>query len=168
LVLCFLGWLLNFVSLPGNWVCVVVVGLYVWLGPAEPQQGLGIPTLITGSVLAFLGEAIEFAAAAAGAKRAGGATRSSWLALVGSLLGSVVGALVGIPIPLIGPVIGAVLFAALGAMAGAVLGEWTVGSNLPNTMQVGKAAFWGRLLGMAGKIACGLGILVAVVVGILS
>jgi uncharacterized protein len=166
--LCVVAWLLNFISLPGNWICVGLVAIYVWINPSSQSYGLGFPTLVAAAVLATLGEAVEFAAAAAGASRAGGATRSSWLAIAGSLLGSIVGVTVGLPIPVIGPVIGAVLFAALGAMAGAIFGEWTVGNTLSSTMEVGRAAFRGRLIGMAGKIGCGVGILVAVVVGILS
>lgn len=164
LVLVLGSWLLNFISLPGNWIMVGLVGVYAWLGPASGRIDLGWPMVVTGLGLATVGEIIEFAASAFGARKAGGSNRSAWFSIGGSLIGSVVGVFMGIPIPLVGPVIGAVLFAGLGALFGAVLGERTTGRPWRETLPVGEAAFWGRLVGMAGKVGCGIGILVAILV----
>ena len=168
IVLGLFSWSLNFISLPGNWGVVVLLGVYAWLGPDEAQYDVGWPTVAAAIGIAILGEAIELTAAAASAKRAGGATRSGWFALIGSIVGTLIGATIGIPVPVIGPVIGAVLFAGLGAMAGAIFGEWSVGKPFSETMPVGKAAFWGRLIGLAGKLACGFIILIAIVVGLIG
>lgn len=163
------SWLLNFFSLPGNWLMVAVAGLYAWLGPAEGSGTLGWPTIAATVVLAGLGELIEFLAAAAGARKAGGSRRASLLAIVGSLVGSLVGVSIGSAIfPVIGTIIGAVVFAGLGAMGGALLGEHWAGRTWEEMQPVGHAAFWGRLIGMAGKIACGVGILVATAIGLLG
>ncbi len=162
-------WLLNFVSLPGNWGMVSVAFFYAWLGPTGESGTLGFPTVIATVVLAGLGELIEFAAAAAGARKAGGSRRAGLLAIVGSLIGSLVGVTIGSAlVPVVGTIVGAVIFAGLGAMGGALLGEYWAGRTWDEMRPVGHAAFWGRLVGMAGKIACGLGIVVATVIGLLG
>ncbi|MBW3599965.1 MAG: DUF456 family protein, partial [Planctomycetes bacterium] len=78
----------------------------------------------------------------------------------------VLGAVVGVPIPVIGPIVGALLFASLGAMGGAMLGEHWKGRTMEEGLQVGQAAFWGRLFGTLGKMMCGAVMLVVVVVAL--
>lgn len=45
-----------------------------------------------------------------------------------------------------------VLFAAVGATCGAMVGESWKGRTAEDSWEVGKAAFWGRLLGTMAKI----------------
>ena len=56
---------------------------------------------------------------------------------------------------MIGPLIAALLFAGLGALAGAMLGETIGGQSLAASWKIGKAAFWGRLLGTLAKTVIG-------------
>ena len=88
------------------------------------------------------------------------------LALAGSLAGSLLGAVIGLPIPLIGSVVAIVLGAGLGALGGAMLGECWKGRSLDTSWQVGQAAFWGRLLGTAGKLTAGAAIVAVVLAGL--
>jgi len=161
------GWGLNLFGLPGNWINAAAVACYAWLFPAG--QRLSISWWLVGAVvvLAVVGEVLELVAGAAGAARVGGSRRSAVLALAGSLVGSVLGAVIGLPIPLIGSLAAIVLGAALGALAGAMAGESWKGRDLDHGWQVGQAAFWGRLLGTAGKLAVGAAIVAVVLAGLL-
>lgn len=167
IILCSLAWGLNFLSLPGNWLAVAMIGIYFWLGPAEGRVALSWPVALTAFLLALAGELFEFVAAALGAKRAGASRRSTLFAVLGSLVGAIVGAIVGLPIPLVGSVVAALLFGAGGALGGAMYGEWTDGKSWQESWTVGHAAFWGRLLGTLGKVASGAAIVALVTFAVL-
>jgi len=154
-VVLFAAWVLTLLGMPGNWLMVAAVVVYVLLMPAASPVAVGWGVVVGLIVLAGLGELMEFLAGAAGASRAGASRRGVLLALVGSLVGAVVGLFVGLPIPIVGSLVGAVLFAGLGAFAGAVLGEQWKGRDLDESLRVGNAAFWGRLLGTVAKTAVG-------------
>jgi hypothetical protein len=166
-LVCLLAWALNLIALPGNWLAVALIGGYAWLGPDEGRLAIGWPIVATCFALAALGELWEFAAGAFGARRAGGSRRSTLFAVLGSIAGAILGAVVGVPVPIFGSIIAALLFGALGATAGAIYGEWSDGKDWRESWTVGQAAFWGRLLGTAGKFVGGLGIVLLVVVGVL-
>ena len=162
LVVAVLGfWFLNFLGLPGNWLVVASAGLYAWLLPPEGRAAIGWPVVGVAAGLALVGELVELAASAAGVKKMGGSRRGAVLALLGSIAGAIVGMFVGIPVPVVGSLIAALLFAGGGALAGAMLGETWKGRTLDASWQVGKAAFWGRLLGTFAKAMIG-----AVMVGL--
>ncbi len=149
-------WLLNLLSLPGNWGMVAMLTLYVWLGPEEGRMSVGLAALLAAFCLAILGEVVELIAGAMGAKRAGASRRSTFFALAGSMVGAITGAVVGVPIPAVGSIIAAVLFGGIGACLGAVYGEWTDGKPWKDSWAVGHAAFWGRTFGLLGKLSIGL------------
>ncbi|MEN6459716.1 MAG: DUF456 family protein [Thermoguttaceae bacterium] len=157
------AWLLTLLGLPGNWMMVVVAGLHAWLVPAKSAAALGWKVVVVLAVLAALGELLELLTGAAGTAKAGGTRRAALLALAGSIGGGLLGLFIGLPIPLIGPVIAAVLCAGFGAMAGAMLGEGWAGKNLRTSWPVGKAAFWGRLLGTLGKLSVGAAMIAVVI-----
>ncbi|QDV71616.1 hypothetical protein Poly24_53550 [Rosistilla carotiformis] len=161
-----LAWGSNFVTLPGNWIAAALVIAYYLLAPEQQRISLGRTEVIAAVGFAVLGELLEFAAAALGAKKAGGSRRATMMAVVGSMIGAMAGALLGLPIPIFGTIVAALLFGALGATAGAVLGEWMSGKQWKETIPVGHAAFWGRLLGTVGKICAGIMILLVVIVGV--
>lgn len=167
LLLCGLCWLLNLVTLPGNWIMVLAGAVYALCVPLEGRWALSWPTLIAIFTLAALGELIEFFAGAAGAKKAGASRKSIVYSIIGSLVGAVCGAIVGVPIPVIGSLIAAILFGGLGATAGAMYGEWTDGRPWKDTWAIGHAAFWGRTLGVAGKLICGGLALIVILIGVL-
>jgi uncharacterized protein len=146
------GWLLTLFSLPGNWLIVLAVALFVGLFPEAPAWGLSWTLIGILGLLAALGEAMEFLAAAMGATRRGGSKRGAVLAILGSFVGAVLGAGIGLPIPLIGSVVGVILGACAGALAGAMLGEAWKGRSFDESWHIGQGAFWGRLLGSIAKI----------------
>jgi uncharacterized protein len=166
-ITCVVAWGLNLIALPGNWLAVGALALYAWLGPDQGRAAVSITVLIAAFVIGLVGEAIELAAAAMGAKRAGASRRSTLFALIGSIVGALVGAIVGLPVPAIGSVLAAILFGGAGATAGAMYGEWSDGKNWQESWAVGHAAFWGRTFGMLGKLAAGLAIVLLVFVALL-
>ena len=166
-VTAFVGWGLNVIGLPGNWITVAAAVAYAALAPGGGRVSIGWPLVGALVLLALLGEAVEFLAGAAGAKKAGGSKRGALLALIGALLGGMLGLFLGVPIPVVGPVISAILFSALGALAGAMLGESWKGRSWRLSWSVGKAAFGGRLLGTLGKIVAGSIMVVVTLVGLM-
>jgi uncharacterized protein YqgC (DUF456 family) len=148
-------------------LAILLVGVYAYFMPAERRVDIGWGVIIGLLVMAVLGEVIEFLAAALGATKAGGSKRGAVLALIGSLLGGVMGLFIPIPPPVIGSMIGALLFASLGALGGAMLGEQWKGRDFDESLRVGHAAFWGRLLGTLGKVLVGCVMLVLVVAAVL-
>ncbi len=164
---CMAAWALNLLALPGNWVAIGAVAVYVWLGPNDGRAAIGISVLAVAFVIALLGEAIELIAAATGAKRAGASRRSTIFALIGSFIGAIAGAIVGIPIPAVGSILAAILFGGTGATIGAMYGEWSDGRPWRESWAVGHAAFWGRTFGMLGKLAAGVAIVLLVIFALL-
>lgn len=164
LIIQFGCWVSVWFGLPGNWFILVAAGLYAWLMPVSSDGDvtvLGWPALAGLTFLAVLGEFGEFAAGAFGARRAGGSKRGATLALVGSILGGIAGIFVTvpIPIPLVAPLVGAFLFGGVGAMIGAILGETWKGRDFEASVEVGKSAFWGRMMGTVVKAVFGMGML---------
>lgn len=162
------GWGLTVVGLPGNWLIVGAAAVAALLLPPESRLDIGWPTVAGLVVLATFGEVLEFAAGAMGVAKAGGSRRAAALAMVGSVAGGITGMLLGLPIPLIGSVVAGVLGAALGALAGAYLGEDWKGRGFDRSIRVGQAAFWGRLLGTAGKLFMGTLMVVVVLAALIS
>ena len=148
-------WLINFFGLPGNWLILVAAVVWMFFGPAEFQYGWLVPVLLL--ALALLGEAIEFGASVLGAKKLGGSNRGATCSVVGSIAGGIAGAILGIPIPipLVGMLLGSILFAGIGAWIGASIGEQWDGKTVKESVQIGGAAFMGRVLGTVGKVVVG-------------
>jgi uncharacterized protein YqgC (DUF456 family) len=166
-ILCLIAWGSNLIALPGNWIAVVLMAAYAWLGPQDSRASLGYAPVVAAGGCALLGELFEFAASALGAKRAGASRRSTIFAVLGSVVGAVTGALIGIPVPVVGPILAAILFAGLGATTGAMYGEWSDGRPWRENWSVGHAAFWGRTIGTVGKITAGVGIILIVLISVL-
>jgi hypothetical protein len=159
------AWIVNLFALPGNWLIVGLACLFAAVFPAGEGHGLRWTAVGIAAVLAAVAEAIDLAAGAAGARRSGASKRSAIYALVGTIAGSFFGATIGIPIPVVGPVIGALGGGALGAFAGAFIGETAIGKDVPHSVQAGKGALVGRLVGAAGKIAIGALMILVIVLG---
>lgn len=167
-LLALVGWVANILGLPGNWFIVALAAGGWWLAPETNRIHVAMFPLIAITLTATLGELLEFAASALGASRMGGSKRGTLLAIGGSIGGAIVGLFFGsiIPIPIVGPVIASLLLGAGGAFTGAVAGERWAGKEWDASLQIGNAAFWGRLLGTVGKAVCGTvaaGIFIAVV-----
>lgn len=161
-----MGWVLTLLSMPGNWLMVAAAAAYAWLGPQSGVLQIHWKVVLALVVLAVIGEILEFIAGVVGARRAGGSRRSAYYSLFGSLIGAVGGATVGIPVPVLGSAVGAVVGGAVGAFAGAAYAEYSLGLSNEQSMKVGKAAFWGRLLGTGAKTLIGTVMAVVVVVAV--
>ncbi len=157
------GFAINFAGLPGNLVIIGCTALFCWLAKGEFHD---VSWFTVGSLcaLALLGEAIEFFAGTAGAAKYKASRRSLVLSVVGSIVGSIGGVLVGVPVPVVGSAIAALLGGAVGAAVGAYVGEDWKGRDMDASLKVGIAAFWGRMLGTAGKLVVGAIMLVVATV----
>jgi uncharacterized protein YqgC (DUF456 family) len=134
--------------LPGNWLMVIGTCLFAWW---KWDDGLfGWPLLIIITLLALIGELVEFFAGAGGAKKAG----SGWLGALAAIGGAVFGALIGtvvIPVFVFGTL--------LGACFGAGLATWIIeritGKEHNASVRSGVGAGTGVLVGTASKFAIG-------------
>jgi uncharacterized protein YqgC (DUF456 family) len=165
LCLLLIAWFTNVVGLPGNWLMLAIAVVYWILKPAGEAGSLSLTVLVIMAVLAGVGELLELVMSSAKVKQAGGARRSAGYAIVGSIVGGFFGVIVGVPLPVFGPIVGSLFFGSLGAMAGAIFGEISTGETFSQALQIGKAAFIGRALGTMAKMAVGLVIVCAAVVG---
>ncbi len=150
LLLMFAAWLSNFVSLPGNWINILLLGLWKLFYPEMPAGWWFFLAVI---LLAALGEALELLTQWWGGRRYGSSSRGNW----GSLLGALAGAILGAPI-LLG--LGAFPGAIAGAFAGSLLVELTGGRRLSQALTGAKGAMYGRVLGFAAKAGLGMVILI--------
>ena len=121
-------------GLPG--IPLVLAGLVLgaWI---DDFEYVGRSTLMLIGLLALMATAVEFAASALGAKRAGAHRR----AVIGAVLGAIAGIFFGLPGLVFGP------------FAGAVVGELSARGGLARATRVGLATWLGMLLGGAAKLA---------------
>ena len=144
---CWLG--LIFFALPGNWLMVISTALLAWW---RWDDGIfSVYTLIAITILAVLGEVIEFFAGAGGAKKAGAGKAGAIGAVLGAIAGAVAGTIL-IPIPIIGTLMGGCLGAGLGAFAF----ERARGREMADSIRLGTGAGLGQLLGITGKFIIGI------------
>jgi uncharacterized protein YqgC (DUF456 family) len=148
----FFGWFAQLLGLPGNWLIVAAAAGYALLTPPDATAAISWNLVLALVLLAVMGEVAELVAGALGVTKVGGSRRGAVLAIVGSMIGSVVGIFVGLPIPIVGSLAAAVLFGGCGALVGAFLGESWKGRDFDTSIEVGKAAFVGRLLGTLAKM----------------
>ena len=137
------------IGLPGLWVLLLLAGLVQlsdrWLRPEGPHT-FAAETLIGAVVLAIVAEVLEFAAGAAGAKRAGASKRG----MLGAMIGGIAGAIFGAPFGLL---IGSVIGGVLGSAIGAILGELSLPhQTLERSLKPAAGAAMGRLKGLAAKL----------------
>ncbi len=149
------GWAANVLGMPGNWLTTIAAWAVWWLAPMDFRVFVSLPAAIVILGISLFGEVLELAASALGTSRLGGSKRGTALALVGSILGAIAGLIVGSPIPVIGNLVASLLLGGAGACAGAILGERWAGKDWQTSLDIGNAAFWGRLLGTVGKVVCG-------------
>jgi len=136
-------------SLPGNWLIIITTALFAWWHAEEKM--FSVYTLIIITVLAILGELIEFFSGVVGAKKAGARFRGSLGAIIGAITGAIIGTFL-IPIPLLGTLLGS----CAGAAILACLFEVTGGRKLEDTVSLSFGAGLGVFLGTSAKITIGL------------
>jgi uncharacterized protein len=123
-----------FPALPGT---VLIFGGLLVAASADGFTRVGVWTLILIGVIGAASYAVDFVAAALGAKHVGASPRA--------VAGAALGTLLGIPFGLIGVFVGPLL--------GAVLGELSVHREFRRAAGVGAAAWIGFLIGTAVKVA---------------
>ncbi len=157
-------WVVNLVGAPGNWILIGITALWFFVGPE--QYSIEWPVLVGLTVLAIIGEGLEFGASILGAKKLGATRLGAVLSVVGSMVGGLVGVIIAIPIPIIGWIISSILFACVGAMLGTMIGERIKGTENKKNLKIGTAAFAGRLIGTVGKLWLGSVMLAVAVVAL--
>ena len=137
-------------SIPGNWIILLLLGLWKGVGSDSPE--LTGQVFLIMALMAAAGEGLEWGAQLWSGKRYG----SSGFGNVGGILGAIVGAILGMPI-LFG------LGALLGAMAGAYIGclvvELMRGRPGAEARQAALGVFWGKLFGLCIKLGIGASII---------
>ena len=123
--------------LPG--IPLIFGGLWI-AAAADHYRHVGTGWLIAIACIAALGLALDFGAAALGAKRIGASPQ----AISGALIGTIVGLFFGLPGLLFGPFVGA------------LLGELSAGRNLQRSTHVGFAAWIGLIFGTVVKLAASI------------
>jgi uncharacterized protein YqgC (DUF456 family) len=123
-----------FPALPGT--VLIFLGLLI-AASADGFVRVGMWPLILIGVIGVLSYAVDFVAAALGAKGVGASPR----AVVGAALGTLLGLPLGLPGVIFGP------------LAGALIGEWSAHRDWRRAGRVGMAAWIGFLIGTAVKVA---------------
>jgi len=131
-------------GLPGTWVMIAAGVGYSILVP----NSIGVFALIAVTVLAVIGEVLEWTLAGKYARKYGGSRRASW----GAVIGGTIGAFVGVPVPIVGPVLGA--FA--GAFIGALVFEFSRQGDVGTSTKVATGALIGRVVAAAMKVGIGV------------
>jgi hypothetical protein len=150
------GVVLVLFQLPGTWLILIATGIVAWL-LREPNI-FGPWTLLVLLLLAVLGEVLETASGAVGARRSGGSPHGAWGSVLIGIAGATVGASVAgsltLPWIWIAPAWLAIVLAGavVGAGAGAILGDRMAGRSWASARRAGVGAALGRLGGTVGKL----------------
>lgn len=121
-------------ALPGTILIFLGLLLVAW---ADGFTRVGVPMVVLIGAIGAVSYAVDFVAAALGARRIGASRR----AMAGAALGTVAGMFLGLPGLIFGPLVGA------------IVGELTAHRDWTRAGQVGLAAWIGFLIGTAVKIA---------------
>lgn len=121
-------------ALPGTVLIFAGLLLAAW---ADGFTRVGVPTIVVVGVIGAASYAVDFVAAALGAKHLGASRR----AMVGAALGTFFGVFLGLPGLILGPFVGA------------VAGELTAQPDWRRAGKAGVAAWIGFAIGTAVKVA---------------
>lgn len=153
-------------GIPGSWV-LLAAAVGIELGDTALWGGettFGWVFLGLCFLLAAGGEALEFGAAAFGAKKGGGTRRTA----IGAVLGGLAGALAFTPFF---PILGTILGGVLGTFVGAVIAELSRSDVKRSGREALKTAGWATLAALAGtgmKTVLGATCAFLLVLGMLS
>ena len=123
-----------FPALPGT--VLIFAGLLI-AASADGFERVGMWPLVLIGIIGVVSYAVDFIAAALGARGAGASPR----AVIGAALGTLLGLPFGLPGVIFGP------------LAGALVGEWSAHRDWRRAGRVGMAAWIGFLIGTAVKVA---------------
>ncbi|WP_456325139.1 DUF456 domain-containing protein [Desulfonauticus submarinus] len=147
--LLFLFWALNFLSLPGNWLMLISLGIVDYFSQAihfGKWYWLGFV------FLALASEIVEWVGQYIGGKKYGLSKKGNIAAIVGAIIGSILG------VPFFFG-FGAFIGALLGAYVGSLGLEYLTEKSWELAHQKAKGAFLGKALGLAAKLGLGIAIL---------
>ena len=135
-------------TVPGNWLMLGTTYLFAWW---QSDAGVfSMPLLVAVTVLALIGEIVEFLAGAGGAKKAGASWRAAAAAIAGAMFGAVFGTVM-LPFPVLGTI--------LGGCFGAGLATWIVeratGKQHDESLRSGVGAGTGVFIGIVSKFSIG-------------
>lgn len=141
------------IGLPGTWILLLLAGAMQFTDGywrSGDVHTFSWWTLGIATVLALLGEVLEFVAGVAGAKKGGASKRG----MVGALIGGIVGAIVGAAL-IAG--IGALPGGFVGSALGAIVGELShPHMTLEKSLKPATGAAAGRLAGTMMKLVLAL------------
>ena len=120
-------------ALPGTWLVFAGLLVAAW---ADGFMRVSVATIVVLGVIAAASYAVDFVAAALGAKHLGASKRAA----AGAALGTLLGLFLGLPGIILGPFIGA------------VIGELTLQRDLRLAGRAGVAAWIGFLIGTVVKV----------------
>lgn len=144
-VLLILSFCTHFLSLPGNWCILALLGLWKWLHPDAPMGWMFFSLL---TCLALVGEGLEYLTLFWSGKRSGGTKKGNF----GAMLGAFVGAIVGAPFFLgAGAIPGSFAGAYLGSLGMELLG----GMSFDLASKAAVGAMWGKVFGLIVKMGLG-------------
>ena len=145
--------LLTLIGLPGNWLIFLAAAGYGYWQQFTSINGT-LLLLLFGLLL--LGEVVEFAAGAWGAKK----EKASLAAMAAASLGGVAGGLLGTALL---PVIGSLLGAFGGAFLASYGIEYWVTGNREKSVRVGKSVLAAQAAGMVIKTAIAIAMVVTLI-----
>lgn len=144
--------LIQIMNLPGNWVAIIFLAIWNFIGPASSTHELTLSFFIILIVMAGIGELLEWFIQLKVGKKLGSSTKGN----IGGIIGSIIGAILLLPL-FFG--FGALLGALLGAFVGCLVVELIAGRPLQEAMKAAWGVFVGRFLGMGLKLGIGITII---------
>lgn len=144
--------LLQIISLPGNWIILVFLVVWKFIGPIASTVGLTWPFLLFLVGLAALGELAEWIAQLHLGKRHGSTARGN----IGGILGAITGAILMLPL-FFG--FGALLGALIGAYLGCLAMELLQGRPAEEARKAAWGVMVGRFWGSTFKLGVGITII---------
>lgn len=155
------GVVLVLLQLPGTWLMLAATVAMAWW--RWEHQLITVWALIALTVLALLGELVEFLGPAVGAAKEKSSRRAVVLAVIGAVVGAIAGTVLLAFLPVLGTLIGAVV----GSGGGSMLGDMWAGREWEPALRAGKGAAIGRFWGALGKLVIAVAMWVVVAVALL-
>ena len=140
--------LLQVLSLPGNWLAIILVIIWKFIGPSSSTTELTWTFVLLLIALAAIGEAMEWFIQLKVGKQFG----SSFKGNIGGIIGAIVGAILFLPL-FFG--FGALLGALVGAYLGCLAAELLQGREGKIARKAAWGAFLGKFLGLGLKLGLG-------------
>lgn len=140
------------IGLPGNWIMLVILVLYKWLGPNVSTDAVTWKFILVMAIIALIGELLEWVIQVKAGRKFGSSGKGD----IGGIVGSIIGGILLLPL-FFG--FGAVLGALLGAYVGCFVVEIVRRRTAKEANKAAWGAFVGRFLGMGLKLGIGIAIL---------